>query len=702
VGTESGLARAALLLLAAGLAPVHAQVELLEWLDRDGDGRVEPYEGAEALLFLAEVADTDGDGAVDADEVAAFLRGEEDHAEDLEAMIEDEVRGLLEDFDRDGDGAVSMREIPRRAREELSELDLDGDGRITAEELRALLLEELRGAEFHVQGTRAVMEGTIGPSTPGRVLRLLLEHPEVDTLVLADVPGSMDDESNLRAARLVRRAGLTTVVPYDGMIASGGVDLFLAGATRRLGPHARVGVHSWAGGEGPRGEMLQGADLPRDHPEHEMFVEYYADMEVHEDFYWFTLEAAPAEDIHWMTMVELVRFGVATEPWDFADEVLPLGDPYGLEAIDVGAAPRGIAPLPAAVDPVLRAHFDRYARVVAPNGRPIHLLAQPPWTADQIVHARKVLEHLLVGHADVANAMTERRATLVLFSTQDAMEEALHGPLGELELGMQDLRANECPAPGSPDYMAHETRDAAYEEILHLVHQHGIRPALPEYDAALQEASDAAQAAGLWEPWPEEEPGSFRYEYVAAVYDNYLDLWTVAPTRYEGQSIRGEVPEGESHFGRYRAGSRARLAELDPRALELIEAYFPPALTYTAELPADFEGVFSLTHDPALRYTTKTQHLRHVRLQGGAATLIGNDHANTLTGASGDDVLEGRGGDDHLVGGEGRDVAMLRGAREAYAVTREGDVTLVRGPDGVDRLEGVEVLRFADGELLLE
>ena len=41
-------------------------------------------------------------------------------------------------------------------------------------------------------------------------------------------------------------------------------------------------------------------------------------------------------------------------------------------------------------------------------------------------------------------AVDERRATLVLFSTQDAMEGALHGPLGELELGMQDLWVKLC------------------------------------------------------------------------------------------------------------------------------------------------------------------------------------------------------------------------------------------------------------------
>ena len=48
---------------------------------------------------------------------------------------------------------------------------------------------------------------------------------------------------------------------------------------------------------------------------------------------------------------------------------------------------------------------------------------------------------------------------------------------------------------GSDDYLAHATRDASYEEIIHLVPDYGIKPALPEYHAEL-EAELAAVPVG--------------------------------------------------------------------------------------------------------------------------------------------------------------------------------------------------------------
>ena len=35
----------------------------------------------------------------------------------------------------------------------------------------------------------------------------------------------------------------------------------------------------------------------------------------------------------------------------------------------------------------------------------------------------------------------------------------------DLDLAMQDLRANEAPFAGEEDYMAHRTRDASFEEV---------------------------------------------------------------------------------------------------------------------------------------------------------------------------------------------------------------------------------------------
>ncbi len=553
-------------------------------------------------------------------------------------------------------------------------------------------------ATFEVDGDRAVMTGVICMTTPTRVRALLRDHPGVQTIEMHDVPGSMDDEANLEAARIVRQRGLATHVPAFGVIASGGVDFFLAGARRSLARGAQLGVHSW-GDEG-----FEGADLPRDREEHRLYLDFYDAIEIPAEFYWYTLESAPADGIHWMTDQEIERYSIATEPME---EARSDDDAYGLGSLRTFEAPRGIVRLGHGVHPAISQVFDRYTRVTAPNGKPIHILAQQGWSDDQIVRARKVLEHMLAPApgskygADkraVANTMANRRATLALFDDEPAMERGFRGTFGGLRLGVQDLRANECPVEGSDDYMRHDTRDAAFEEILHLVHDQGIRPALPEYDREIQAANNAAAERGIWDPWPREEPDSWRNEYIAAAYDNYLDLWTVPPTRYEGEPIPPEeIPAGTSHFGTFRGGSRARLREIDPRGYALIEAFFPPRLTYTPELPADFRGTFSLTRDESLRYTTASQHLRSVTLTGSEnASLIGNEHANSLTGNAGDNTLEGCGGDDVLDGSDGYDVAVFSGPRADYVIRHEPDVVIVTGPDGTDAVRECEALRFSD------
>lgn len=388
----------------------------------------------------------------------------------------------------------------------------------------------------------------------------------------------------------------------------------------------------------------------------------------------------------------------------------------GLPFIDVSSAPDRIVALPAEVDPRIRAVFVNYTKVVAPNGKPIHILAQDGWSRDRIVKARNVLEHILRDvpgsryGADkrlVANTMAEQRATLVLFNTEPDMRAALRGPLGDLDLAMQDLRANEAPVEGSADYMGHGTRDASFEEVLHLVHDTGIKPALPEMQNDLRRITTAAIEGGLWRANQddlENEPN----EYFAAIYDNYLDLWTVAPTVYEGRPIPdGRIPEGTSHFGIYVALGRTGLRAKDPEGLAILQEFFPPYLTYTPQLPPEFEGTFTITRDPRLRYTAKSQHLTNVTLRGdNPATLIGNGWDNRLTGNNGDNTLRGNAGDDLLDGGEGNDVAVFEGNAAEYTVTQgAGVVRVVDGRvdrDGSDTLLNIESIEFADGKQLVE
>ena len=283
---------------------------LIVYLDRDGDGRIGSFEGADALLLLVDEADTGGDGAVDAGELRAFLEGEFEDSDGLEGFRR-ELQEFLESVDADGDGAFALTDLPEEERDgfapEFREADRDGDGRVTLAELEAVYLPRPEdAARFDVRGDTAVMNGVIGPSTPGRVLELVLAHPNVRRIVLEDVPGSMDDDANLRAARLVHRTGIATHVADGAEIASGGVDFFLAGVERSIGRGARLGVHSW-GYEG-----YQGGDLPRDDPQHDLYLDFYRDVAIDVEFYWYTLEAAPAEGIHWMTPAEIDAFDVVT------------------------------------------------------------------------------------------------------------------------------------------------------------------------------------------------------------------------------------------------------------------------------------------------------------------------------------------------------------------------------------------------------
>lgn len=161
---------------------------------------------------------------------------------------------------------------------------------------------------FLVKGNQAEMTGVIDSDTPKAIEKLLKEHPNLTTIVMKNVPGSMDDEANLKASLLVRQHGLNTVVPKDGMIASGGTDFFLAGVKRTVEEGAKVGVHSWASDSIDNASLLPKNDL-----EHKKYLDYYEAIGIPASFYWFTIEAAVASDMHWMTHEEMVKYQMIEE-----------------------------------------------------------------------------------------------------------------------------------------------------------------------------------------------------------------------------------------------------------------------------------------------------------------------------------------------------------------------------------------------------
>lgn len=168
-------------------------------------------------------------------------------------------------------------------------------------------LEDFEPVSFTKSGNSLIMNGVIDSDVKIRLQKALAENPQTTNIVMQNVEGSVDDEANLEAARFVREKKLNTVIHSDSLIASGGTDFFLAGVNRTVEKGAKIGVHSWAG---------DGIDDPltlsKSHPEHVKYLEYYEDMGIPSEFYWYTLKSAPSDDIHWMTLSEIKQYKVTT------------------------------------------------------------------------------------------------------------------------------------------------------------------------------------------------------------------------------------------------------------------------------------------------------------------------------------------------------------------------------------------------------
>lgn len=278
--------------------------EFLKAFDKNKDQRTEIGEIDPEFRELAAAADHNKDGALTPQEFLTI------NFADVMMMskeaIQQEVTQVFSELDKDQNNSITKVEATGETWAQISESDADRNSEVSRQEFQNFLTMNNTTAVFEVKGDRAMMSGVIAADTPARVLRLIFEAPRVRIIEMRHVPGSIDDEANLRAARYIRQFGFTTLIRSDGMIASGGTDFFLAGVERYIEPGARLGIHSW-GGPG-----YQGKDVPRDDPQHRLYLDFYAEMGIPAAFYWRTLEAAPAEDIHWMTEDELNTYQCRT------------------------------------------------------------------------------------------------------------------------------------------------------------------------------------------------------------------------------------------------------------------------------------------------------------------------------------------------------------------------------------------------------
>lgn len=395
-----------------------------------------------------------------------------------------------------------------------------------------------------------------------------------------------------------------------------------------------------------------------------------------------------------------------------------LAQPQSMPEIDISGGADGIVEIPTSAPAVVTGLFSKYTKIVAPNGKPVHIVAMSGVSADAIVHARDVLTQHLTDVAGtqygtdksaVFNKMADKGTMLAIFMDEASKETtAAEGFMGA-GFPAQDLQFDEIFIEGSAGYMNNDGgssggRDASYEEILHLVHDNGIRtsPHTPShadpapFQAEIRAAANAAIAKTGSTPgrfvtnadWTAED--SETQEYLAICLEAYFGIWAHNPN---GNGTSG----GEEYY----ANARESVKSGDPAGAALLEKFFSPFHTYVARIDPGFSGTFSLSFDASKAYTHKSRYLQHARLRGtNASSLVGNGRNNRLTGNEAANSFTGGAGDDELDGGGGNDTAIFTGLRTDYTISRDGALVIVTdtvsGRDGTDRLTSVETLRFSN------
>lgn len=135
-------------------------------------------------------------------------------------------------------------------------------------------------------------------------LNIALNRKEKITIVVFEnVPGSVNDYWNLKAGLLLHNKKVSTLLTKNSTVESGGTDLFLAGKKLHIDSHAKIGVHAWWGGK-----SIVPIELPKNHKEHQFFLDYYQQIGIDSSFYWFTLRSASADDMHYMSAEEIEKY----------------------------------------------------------------------------------------------------------------------------------------------------------------------------------------------------------------------------------------------------------------------------------------------------------------------------------------------------------------------------------------------------------
>lgn len=158
-----------------------------------------------------------------------------------------------------------------------------------------------------VQDNVAFAYGRTDAASYNDILAQLEQNPQIDTIILRHVAGTYHLGVNNRIAQLIRSRGIKTRLEKRSFVASGGVDLFLAGVERTMECGARLAVHSWRDERtGVTPDQLSSDPLER------LMIDFHHSLGIGPDYYPFTRNAAPHDKLYYLSQDDVRRFGLIT------------------------------------------------------------------------------------------------------------------------------------------------------------------------------------------------------------------------------------------------------------------------------------------------------------------------------------------------------------------------------------------------------
>lgn len=155
--------------------------------------------------------------------------------------------------------------------------------------------------EFRVAGAELYMTGPVSGAAADRLERLLEANPDVQVVVLGDVPGADDAGWLVQMGLMIRARALDTRA--EGALVNDGILLFAAGETRTLGAGTLV-LHSEAVARN------LGQPLDRRAAAEAERARYLEQMLGDAAFADFAAALRAERDQHVMTAAEIARFGL--------------------------------------------------------------------------------------------------------------------------------------------------------------------------------------------------------------------------------------------------------------------------------------------------------------------------------------------------------------------------------------------------------